>query len=141
VIASLLGEAGLEVPASLLDAQWYGTPQLTRESRRWSARRVFLVGDATGYVEPFTGEGMSWALAGGHEVCQYAELAISQWSDSLAMQWHQRWRRHVRRHQATCRGLAWLLRRPRMAAATLQAATCAPWLPHWIMQRVAGSTA
>ena len=50
------------------DASWVGsidlkgTPTLTR--RRLSVEsdgRVFLVGDATGYVEPFTGEGMSSA--------------------------------------------------------------------------------
>ncbi len=31
-------------------------------------RSVFRVGDAAGYVEPFTGEGLAWALAGGMEL-------------------------------------------------------------------------
>lgn len=138
IVAELLRQAQLELPKGLEGAHWSGTPQLTRESRRWSARRVFLVGDAAGYVEPFTGEGMSWALAGGHEVCQYAELAISGWSDSLAANWHRRWRGRVRRRQTICRGLAWLLRRPRLAQAALGGMGYAPWLPKWMMERVAG---
>lgn len=138
VVGQMLREAGLKVPDGLAEAQWSGTPALTRESRRWAARRVFLVGDAAGYVEPFTGEGMSWALGGGYEVCQYAELAISGWSDSLATEWHQRWRKRVRRHQTICRGLAWLLRRPQLAQAALGGVQRAPWLPNWIMERVAG---
>ncbi|MGN6135929.1 MAG: NAD(P)/FAD-dependent oxidoreductase [Aureliella sp.] len=140
IVASLLDRAGQPVPEGCHEADWVGTPPLTRESRRWSARRVFLVGDATGYVEPFTGEGMSWALAGAVEVSQFAERAIESWSDDLAGQWHALWRRHVRRRQATCRGLAWLLRRPRLAEVSLAGAWRAPWLAGFILRRVSGSS-
>ena len=43
--------------------QWRGTPPLTRRAPSLAAERVFVLGDAAGYVEPFTGEGMAWALA------------------------------------------------------------------------------
>lgn len=40
-----------------------GAPALTRTRSRVEADgRVFLIGDATGYIEPFTGEGMSWSI-------------------------------------------------------------------------------
>ena len=139
LVVQLLSEAGLEVPRGCQQANWVGTPPLTRESARWSARRVFLVGDSTGYVEPFTGEGMSWALAGAVQVSSFAQRAIAAWSDDLAHEWHQTWRRHVRRHQSTCRGLAWLLRRPRLAEITLGGARYAPWVTNWVIDRVAGS--
>ncbi|MDX2132681.1 MAG: FAD-dependent monooxygenase [Planctomycetota bacterium] len=42
-----------------------GTPALTRMRRRVEGDRLLLVGDAAGYVEPFTGEGMTWALRCG----------------------------------------------------------------------------
>lgn len=138
-VAQMLDEAGLEVPSELDEANWIGTPPLTRESQRWSARRLFLVGDATGYVEPFTGEGMSWALAGATEVCEVAHRAIDNWSDDLAEQWHNVWRSRVREHQTACRALAWLLRRPRLAEWTLICARYAPWLTQSIMSRIAGS--
>jgi flavin-dependent dehydrogenase len=138
IIERMLGDAGLDAPSGCGEAAWLGTPPLTRESGRWSSRRLFLVGDATGYVEPFTGEGMSWALAGAVEVSGFAERAIAGWSDELATQWHAAWRSRVRRHQATCRGLAWLLRRPRLAEITLAGARYAPWLAGWVIHRVAG---
>jgi flavin-dependent dehydrogenase len=42
---------------------WLGTLPLTRRTPRPAGHRVLVVGDAAGYVEPFTGEGMAWALA------------------------------------------------------------------------------
>lgn len=50
---------GLALPAN----GWTGTPALTR-SFPAQAGSIFRVGDAAGYVEPITGEGMSWALLG-----------------------------------------------------------------------------
>ena len=46
-----------------LDAlAWQGTPPLTRRRSTFSAPRLFVIGDAASYAEPFTGEGMAWAL-------------------------------------------------------------------------------
>jgi flavin-dependent dehydrogenase len=137
VIVDLLHECGMRVPNGCGEATWTGTPALTRESQHWSAHRLFLVGDAAGYVEPFTGEGMSWALAGALEASRLADSGIKQWTDDLAQQWHSVWRRFVRQRQSTCRGLAWLLRRPRLAEFTLGAVRYAPWISNRIMQRVA----
>jgi flavin-dependent dehydrogenase len=41
------------------------TPQLTRRAPlvAGASRRLFRAGDAAGYVEPFTGEGIGWALS------------------------------------------------------------------------------
>lgn len=47
-----------------MDLAWKGTAALTRR-RRARAGCVFLAGDSAGYVEPFTGEGISWALRTG----------------------------------------------------------------------------
>ncbi len=82
----------MRIPDGCEDAQWTGTPALTRESQQWSAHRLFLVGDAAGYVEPFTGEGMSWALAGAVEASRLADAGIKQWRDDLALKWHSIWR-------------------------------------------------
>ena len=60
--AAILGEAGLPCPGSWISLPWKGTPALTRASARIADERLFLVGDAAGYVEPFTGEGMAWAV-------------------------------------------------------------------------------
>ena len=138
VIGSLLRECGMRIPDGCDSASWTGTPALTRESQHWSAHRLFLVGDAAGYVEPFTGEGMSWALAGAVEASRLADRGIRQWDASLGDEWHGIWRRFVRQRQSTCRRLAWLLRRPRLAEFTLAAASYTPWVVHRIMRKVAG---
>jgi flavin-dependent dehydrogenase len=41
---------------------WHGTPALTRKRLGFSAPRLFIIGDAASYAEPFTGEGIAWAL-------------------------------------------------------------------------------
>jgi menaquinone-9 beta-reductase len=46
------------------DARWRGTPLLTRRRSRVEAGNIVVLGDAAGYVEPFTGEGMTWAIEG-----------------------------------------------------------------------------
>ncbi len=61
-VAKIVREAGF--PADELAAlDWSGTPTLTRRPLAPAADRLFLVGDAAGYVEPFTGEGIGWAIA------------------------------------------------------------------------------
>lgn len=63
LLASLLARTELG-PLPLGSARIRGTPPLTHH-RRLSEGRVFRVGDAAGYVEPFTGEGIGWALTSG----------------------------------------------------------------------------
>ena len=57
----VLAEAGAPALEGLLDVQWHGTPGLTRRTRPLARDRLFYLGDAAGYVEPFTGEGIAWA--------------------------------------------------------------------------------
>lgn len=94
--------------APLPDAPWHGTPALTRGASR-ALERALPVGDAAGYVEPFTGEGMTWAAA---SALALAPLAAAGWSDELPRHWAR-----VRRRAAparSCRLLAPLLGRPRL---------------------------
>lgn len=56
-------EVGVDDAAVPCDG-WRGTPRLSRTTAAQTGR-VYRVGDAAGYVEPITGEGMSWAIAGG----------------------------------------------------------------------------
>ncbi|MFO1066012.1 MAG: FAD-dependent monooxygenase [Pirellulales bacterium] len=130
----------LPVPAALMSGDFHGTLPMTRTNPQLAGTRLFLLGDATGYVEPFTGEGMSWALAGAVELSPILSTAVHEWHTELIDQWQQIWTRRVRGHRRTCGSLAWLLRRPRLAAAAL-VGTGAPWAVRKLMTDISGQSA
>ena len=115
----VLSRAGFPGVPELATASWQGTVALTRRTRPVAAERLFLLGDATGYVEPFTGEGLTWALMSSRAVGPIAQRGIACWSPALPREWARMHNRLVARRQYLCRGLASVLRHPRLTQATL----------------------
>lgn len=62
---------------AILGARWRGTPLLTRRRSRVESGTVMVLGDAAGYVEPFTGEGMTWAIKGAITAAAIADERIA----------------------------------------------------------------
>jgi menaquinone-9 beta-reductase len=116
-VQHLMQEMRFEFPQLSKDLTWRFTPHLTRSSSLFGDTRLLLIGDALGYVEPFTGEGMSWALASAEAVAPIAERIVRHgWTrDSLAT-WSDWIRIHHVRRQSQCRWIAGKLRHPRFAA-------------------------
>ncbi len=110
--AAVLDEAGFSKVPGLQSARWQGTAGLTRRARVAGSERLFLVGDAVGYVEPFTGEGMAWALAAGLAVAPLALRAIERWNPALPKEWTETHQRLIASRQRACRFVAGVLRRP-----------------------------
>jgi len=52
--------------------------------RTLASRRVLLVGDAAGFVDSFTGEGIAYAIRSGHIAAEVAARSLSQPGDSKA---------------------------------------------------------
>jgi flavin-dependent dehydrogenase len=129
-------EAGLPAPPALHEAGWHGTAALTRETRPLSAERLFLLGDATGYVEPFTGEGIAWALTSAQAVTPLALHGVAQWDGSLSRSWSALHHRLIGRRQRLCRGLAILLRHPRLDRVVFELVARAPDLTRMMIDRV-----
>ncbi len=119
IVASILEAAGVRVSIGIESAVWRGTPPLTSQPASVAAKRLFLIGDAGGYVEPFTGEGMAAALETSVAVAPFAMRATEAWVPSLAVCWQALHRQIVRDRQLTCRQLAWILRRPWAAFAAM----------------------
>jgi flavin-dependent dehydrogenase len=88
---------------------------------------MFVVGDAAGYVEPFTGEGMAWALAGAERVIPFVRAAVASWDVGLIRAWSDAHGRLVGRDQRWCRAIASGLRSP---FATTTAITLLRRYPH-----------
>lgn len=109
---AILCQVGWPIPNDLVDAPWKGTPALTRRRIRLADHGLFVVGDAAGYIEPFTGEGMAWAMMSARALAPIVDEAIRSWHDVLARAWESTHRRIVGRRQRVCRALARLLRSP-----------------------------
>lgn len=134
VVKRILREAGFPEPLGLDAAAWSGTPPMTRR-RKWAARdRVFLLGDAAGYAEPFTGEGIGWAMDSGLQVVPLALEGIREWSRALEVLW-ARARRPLLR-QAASRLLSGLLRHPGAARTAFRLLELRPFLGERIVKQI-----
>jgi flavin-dependent dehydrogenase len=126
VVSSILTATSWPPLPSLAEQPWKGTAALTRQMKQPGAEGAFAVGDAAGFVEPFTGEGMAWALAGGRAVVPLVVEAVAGWRPSLLRQWAAVHRRVVRNRQWACRSAAWLLRHPQGVGGLVR---LLGWLP------------
>jgi len=131
----LLTRVGWPVPEGLAEAGWRGTPALTRQAQQVAAHRLFALGDATGYVEPFTGEGMAWALSSAVALAPLALQACHRWDTGLAKNWTERHHRIVASRRRTCRLAAAVLRRPLLTGLVVRLLA---WLPSLARPVVAG---
>jgi flavin-dependent dehydrogenase len=137
-VEEILHEAGA-TPIPGLDAlAWKGTPPLTCRTFPLAAERVFLVGDAAGYIEPFTGEGMAWALSSGAAVAPVAARAAADWQPALVREWSRLFSRIVRRRQWICRGMAVVLHSRWLSTGAMRMCTWSPRLAapfiRWVNQ-------
>jgi flavin-dependent dehydrogenase len=104
-----------------------GAGPLPQRARRRTAGRVRLVGDASGYVDALTGEGVRVGLA-------QAEAAVHHLDDADA--YERAWTRATRDYRVLTTGLlAWAASPARRAI--VPAASAAPWLYGAVVERLA----
>jgi flavin-dependent dehydrogenase len=88
VVDSILQDCQREVLFGKLDTEWTATPPLTRTSTVVGVGRTFLVGDALGYIEPFTGEGMSWAFESAKRLAEWSDASQEDGWGRLTSRWN-----------------------------------------------------
>jgi menaquinone-9 beta-reductase len=118
-LRAIFADAGVPVEAPFGSIDWMGTMPLTRRLSDPAARGIFVIGDAAGYVEPFTGEGMAWALTGAWSVAPLVAQTVRSPGAGAEQEWVQHRARIIGRDQRRCRLLASGLRRPALVAASL----------------------
>lgn len=102
-----------------------GAPGLTRTRDAIEADgRLFLIGDATGYIEPFTGEGMTWALQDACMIAKHARAVLD--GRYTRSDWTAQHRRVNRRRKALCHVSTRLLRTPQLTRALMSVSSCSP---------------
>lgn len=134
--SKLLRQAGYPAPEGLSESGWLGTLSLTRSTPCVASDRIFVIGDAAGYVEPFTGEGMSWAAQAAIAISPLVQRAVRNWDDSLTSAWVRSYRSLVGRNHLTCRMLATVLRRPILSATAMRLAATFPGFTASVVQRL-----
>ncbi|MFO8238761.1 MAG: FAD-dependent oxidoreductase [Prochlorococcaceae cyanobacterium] len=134
--ALVLEQAGFPVPAGLDAASWQCTPALTRQATPLAGERFLVLGDAAGYVEPFTGEGMGWALTAAAAATPLVQQGVQGWEPAIERHWRHTLERQVGRRQRLCRGVAVLLRRPATAGVLFQLARRLPPLPRRLIRQL-----
>lgn len=112
LVEKILREAGCKIPEGLAEAKWLGAPSLSRRRAVLAGERFFVLGDAAGFVEPFTGEGMYWALLQAEELAALLEKSNYEWNPSLREVWQVKSRRILDDRQRICRGITLILRVP-----------------------------
>lgn len=88
-----------------------------------------LVGDAAGYIEPFTGEGIGWALRSAEVLAEVASHhPPGMWNEKSADEYTHLWRQHIGARQRFCCALAFALERKRVTNFVLCAGLMFPYL-------------
>jgi flavin-dependent dehydrogenase len=118
-IGSRLAVAGADARDALAGAHWMGTPPLTHR-RNPAGERLLLIGDAARYVEPFTGEGIAWALQTAQAATPLALDGAQEWHTFIADRWRREHARLVGASARRCRVIAALVRRPAVVSAFIR---------------------
>ena len=139
-VQAILLDAGVPVNGPLEAVDWLGTPPLTRRLVRPAERGIFVLGDAAGYVEPFTGEGMAWAFAGAEAVVPFVKRAAASPNLRLEDEWTRALARTIGHDQRRCRVLAWSLRQPALVAMFLSLLRRNPGLAAPVLARFSPRT-
>lgn len=133
-VLQILSANGIDFP--VIDHGWSGTPPLTTVPRWNAAERLFVMGDAAGYVEPFTGEGMAAALEQSLAVLPLVVQAAHEWRPQLAGAWQAQHRTQFQRRQRVCRVASAILRRPWLSATTLRLVKLFPNMAGYLVQAI-----
>ncbi len=107
-----------------------GAGPLRQDVRRRVAGRVLLAGDAAGYVDALTGEGIGAALAQAEVLAQC--LAAGRPDD-----YERAWRRVTRKERMLTGGLLWSRRQPLLGPRIVAAAAALPGVYSAIVNQVA----
>jgi len=103
------------------DSRPRGAGPFSQRSRSRVADRFVLVGDAAGYVDPITGEGVSMGLACAQALGEILPGALqrSVTRESL-LPYERAFAREFRRYALVCRSVLGLARRPRLRRPLLR---------------------
>ncbi len=138
VISGMLERAGFDSILKSFDPQWQGTLPITRQLGCPAFPRTFVLGDAAGYVEPFTGEGMAWAFESAELVQSLAGHAIQNWQPQFIQDWKLRHQKLVKKRQLTCKIIKSMLATPWLIKPAINLLRIAPQVSRPFIRSIHG---
>jgi flavin-dependent dehydrogenase len=136
LVERILIESGIAPLHGLEKAAWRGTPALTQQTRPLATHRCILIGDAAGYVEPFTGEGIGWAMQSALDAAGFVLVQLDHWNSRAVQRWARDYAAALRRRQLHCRAVTALLRHSAVRTIAIHALNVAPGLARPIVNRL-----
>ena len=139
VLAPTARSSAPRLAEALRAARITATPPLTRLAPPSSqGGRILRVGDAAAYVEPFTGEGIGWALASARIAADsiLEGAGVARGGEAYA----GAHRRHFIAPHARCRRVTSWLHSPVLVTAAVASARIAPGVAARIVPLVTGGT-
>ena len=128
----MLDESGVRSEA-LDGIRWQGVSHLRRHRRRAAGGRVLVLGDAMRYIEPFTGEGMSWGIHCAIRMAPFVRDLLE--GRPVGPSWHRSCATLLRRRHLTCRLVGATIRRPRLLKPLLRLGRTRP-IGRWMSRKV-----
>jgi menaquinone-9 beta-reductase len=121
------------------DSELRGSGPLRRHVRGAVSGRLILVGDAAGYVDAITGEGLSLAFEGARALGGALKACVDTSNLSELAHYERAHARLFRRYMLTAGGLVMLARHPRIRRALFNLCGVVPGLFEGALQLVSGS--
>ncbi len=120
------------------DSAVRGAGPLWQQARAVTKDRLVLLGDAAGYVDALTGEGVSLALGAAARLAQVLPAALATGATRGAFAAFERtWRADFAAYARLAQGMLWLARRPALRRAAVCALGRAPWVFDGLLGRQA----
>ncbi len=138
LIAGIFTHAGFPQPEQLQSAVWHGTPRLTRARRKIAGERYFVLGDAAGYTEPFTGEGMTWAIDSAIYLAELLGEKNGDWDPSLMEAWQKWHKKKIKTKQQRSFLFTKILRMPVLVKVFIKFLAPRPFLAQPIINALCG---
>jgi menaquinone-9 beta-reductase len=142
MIASLLARFPIlagRLSGSAPDSEPRGAGPFLQRARRRVAQRFALLGDAAGYVDAITGEGMSVALVCAEALAECLPEVIRRHGDVRAFGSYETTAgREFRKYAWTASAVLALARRPRLRRAVVATLAHRPRTFEWLLARTVG---
>jgi flavin-dependent dehydrogenase len=98
--------------------------------------RCLVVGDAAGYVEPFTGEGIAWAMQSAMLATSLLAGSLAAWDQSIPRRWQRLYNAALSGRQRLCRSLTQLLRVRALRQLAIRGLQQAPAMSRPLVRRL-----